>query len=77
VSSSISGQNAATYEITRNAANAARGTSLVVAALDEVTQAAVGTRAAAETVLTASNSVDSSIGSLRTEIEAFLGKVAV
>jgi methyl-accepting chemotaxis protein len=49
----------------------------VVAALDKVSEAALGTRAAAETVLTASNSVDTSVGSLRAEIESFLNKVAV
>ncbi len=74
---SILQQNAATSEITRNAVNAARGTSAVVAALGKVSDAAIGTRAAAETVLTASNSVDSSVGNLRAEIEGFLNKVAV
>ena len=75
--SSVLQQNAATFEITRNATNAARGTSAVVAVLGEVSQAAIGTRAAAETVLTASTSVDTSVGNLRTEIESFLSKVAV
>ena len=75
--SSVLQQNAATFEITRNATNAARGTSAVVAVLGEVSQAAIGTRAAAETVLTASTSVDTSVRNLRTEIENFLGKVAV
>jgi methyl-accepting chemotaxis protein len=74
---SILEQNAATSEISRNAVNAARGTSMVVAALGKVSEAATGTRAAAETVLTASNSVDTSIGNLRAEIEGFLNKVAV
>ena len=58
-------------------AKAARGTSAVVSVLGEVSDAAIGTRAAAETVLTASNSVDASIGNLRVEIESFLRKVAV
>ncbi len=57
--------------------NAARGTSTVVAVLDKVSQAALGTRAAAETVLDSSNSVDASVGNLRAEIEGFLKKVAV
>jgi methyl-accepting chemotaxis protein len=70
-------QNDATLEITQNAARAARGTSAVVSVLGEVSDAAVGTRAAAETVLSASNSVDASIGNLRVEIESFLSKVAV
>ena len=74
---SILQQNAATSEISRNAANAAHGTSLVVSVLGKVAEAATGTRSAAETVLNASNSVDSSVGKLRAEIEGFLKKVAV
>lgn len=69
-------QNSATSDIARNAAKAALGTSLVVSLLNQVSSAALGTRAAAETVLGASNSVDTSIDSLRAEIEAFLSKVA-
>jgi len=72
---SILQQNAATTEIARNAVNAARGTSEVVSALGQVTDAATGTRAAAETMLAASNSVDATVGNLRGEIEAFLSKV--
>jgi methyl-accepting chemotaxis protein len=74
-SDSILHQNTATSEIAQNAVNAARGTSTVVSVLGEVTQAANGTRAAAATMLTASNSVDASVGNLRGEIETFLGKV--
>jgi methyl-accepting chemotaxis protein len=74
---SILQQNAATSEISRNAANAARGTSMVVLALGKVSDAAAGTRAAAATVLSASHSVDSSVGNLRAEVERFLDKVAV
>ena len=74
---SILQQNAATSEISRNAANAARGTNAVVSGLGKVAEAATGTRIAAETVLNASNSVDSSVGNLRAEIEGFLNKVAV
>jgi len=76
-SASVVEQSKATVEITENSAKAARGTSAVVSALGEVTNAATGTRTAAETVLAASNSVDSSISNLRAEIEMFLGKVAV
>jgi methyl-accepting chemotaxis protein len=74
---SILQQNAATSGITCNAVEAARGTSMVVSVLSKVTDAAIGTRAAAETMLTASSSVDSSVGNLRAEIESFLRKVAV
>lgn len=74
---SILQQNAATSEISRNAVNAARRTSMVVSVLGKVSDAAIGTRTAAETVLNASNSIDISVGNLRTEIEGFLNKVAV
>jgi len=57
--------------------NAASGTSLVVSALGKVSEAAFGTRAAAETVLTASQSVDTSVGNLRAEIESFLQNLAI
>jgi methyl-accepting chemotaxis protein len=73
---SVLQQNEATFEITQSASKAAVGTSAVVAVLGEVTDAAIGTRTAAETVLTASNSVDTSVGNLRAEIESFLGQVA-
>ena len=68
-------QNTATSEIARNAVDAARGTKTVVSVLGEVTDAAKGTRQAAESMLTASKSVDASVGSLRDEIEVFLRKV--
>jgi len=74
---SVQQQSASTTEISRNAANAARGTSLVVSALGKVSGAAAQTRTAAETVLNASTSVDASVGKLRAEIEGFLKKVAV
>ncbi len=74
---SILQQNSATLEITQNAVNAARGTSVAVSVLSQVSDAAIGTRAAAESMLTASNSVDASVANLRAEIEGFLGKVAV
>jgi methyl-accepting chemotaxis protein len=69
-------QNSATSDIARNAAKAALGTSLVVSLLSQVSSAALGTRAAAETVLGASNSVDASVDNLRAEIDSFLSKVA-
>src|SRR6202020_124512 len=53
---SILQQNAAPSEISRNAVDAARGTNMVVAVLGKVSDAAAGTRAAAETVLNASQS---------------------
>jgi methyl-accepting chemotaxis protein len=74
---SILQQNAATSEITCNAVSAADGTRTVVSVLRQVTDAAIETHAAAETMLTASNSVDTSVGNLRAEVEKFLSKVAV
>src|SRR5207244_3513698 len=55
---------------------AAQGTHTVVAALDDVAGAATATRSSAETVLSASRSVESAVANLRAEVEAFLGKVA-
>jgi methyl-accepting chemotaxis protein len=75
--SSVLQQNEATSEITRNAVNAARRTASVVSVLARVAEAATGTHAAAQTMLDASNSVDSSVGGLRVEIEGFLRKVGV
>jgi methyl-accepting chemotaxis protein len=77
VAQSVRQQYDATTDITQNVARAARGTSSVVSVLNEVSTASIGTRTAAETVLAASESVDNSIGTLRTEIEDFLRKVAV
>jgi hypothetical protein len=50
---------------------------MVVAVLGEVAGAATATRTSAETVLAASQSVETAVGKLRTEVETFLGKVAV
>jgi methyl-accepting chemotaxis protein len=77
VAVSVGQQNAATGEISHNVASAARGTNMVVAVLGEVAGAATATRASAETVLAASQSVETAVGKLRTEVETFLGKVAV
>ena len=77
VAVSVGQQNAATGEISHNVASAARGTNMVVSVLGEVAGAATATRASAETVLAASQSVETAVGNLRTEVESFLGKVAV
>jgi hypothetical protein len=77
VAQSVRQQYDATAEITQSVATAARGTGAVVTILSEVSTASAGTRAAAETVLDASGSVDTSIGTLRSEIEEFLRKVAI
>ncbi len=77
VSTSLQEQSAATGEISRNVANAARGTEMVVSVLSEVAGAATETRASAGTVLTASQAVETAASNLRAEIESFLVKVAV
>ena len=60
-----------------NVAGAAQGTDMVVAVLGDVAGAATATRSSAETVLSASRSVESAVAKLRGEVETFLGKVAV
>ena len=77
VAASIEEQNAATSEISHNVAGAAQGTGMVVSVLGEVAGAATATRTSAQTVLTASKSVESAVAKLRGEVETFLGKVAV
>ena len=77
VASSVEQQNAATSEISQNVASAAQGTVMAASVLGEVAGAATATRSSAETVLTASKSVESAVANLRGEVEGFLGKVAV
>jgi methyl-accepting chemotaxis protein len=77
VATSVGQQNAATNEISRNVASAARGTSMVVTVLNEVAGAATSARSSAETVLGAAQSVEAAVGKLRGEVECFLSKVAV
>jgi methyl-accepting chemotaxis protein len=77
VASSVEQQNAATGEISQNVASAAQGTGMIVTVLTEVAGAATATRSSAETVLSASKSVETAVGKLRDEVETFLGKVAV
>jgi methyl-accepting chemotaxis protein len=77
VAASVEQQNSATGEISHNVASAAHGTGTVVGMLSEVAGAATATRTSAETVLNASQSVESAVANLRGEVERFLGKVAV
>ena len=72
-----SSRTSATGEISQNVAGAAHGTELVVAVLGDVAGAATATRSSAETVLSASRSVESAVAKLRGEVETFLGKVAI
>jgi len=77
VAASVEQQNAATAQILRNVELAAQGAQVVVSVLREVAGAATDTRASAQTVLQASQSVESALANLRSEVAEFLDKVAV
>ena len=77
VASSLMQQDKATGAISHNVANAAQETQTVVAVLGEVTHAANTTRGVADTVLAASEAVDTAAVELRQRIEGFLQSVAV
>jgi len=77
VAAAVEEQNAATGEISHNVASAAQGTGHVVEVLGEVAVAATQTRASAEVVRDASQTVAAAVGDLRREVEDFLTKVAV
>ena len=74
---SVQEQDAATGEISQNVAGAARGSKQIVLVLADVAGAATETRGSAETVLAASQAVETAAGDLRAEVEDFLQKVAV
>jgi PAS domain S-box-containing protein len=77
IASSVEQQNAATSEISSNVAAAASGTKSVVAVLQRVSTAISDMRGSADTVLTASQTVEQAADSLRSSIDGFLRKVAV
>ena len=77
VANSLEEQNNATSEISHTVSRAAEETKVVVAVLDEVTNAANNTRGAAGTVLAASEAVEAAAVNLRQRIESFLRSVAV
>ena len=77
VAAAVEQQNAATGEISHNVASAAQGTGHVVEVLGEVSNAATETRASAEVVRDASETVEAAVAKLRLEVEDFLTKVAV
>jgi methyl-accepting chemotaxis protein len=77
VAASVEQQNAATGEISQNVTSAAQGTGAVVSVLSEVAGAANETRTSAQTVLNASQTVETAVSNLRSEVETFLAKVAV
>jgi PAS domain S-box-containing protein len=77
VAASVQQQNVATREISQNVASAADGAKMIVTVLNEVTGATTETQLSAQTVLTASESVEEAAANLRSEVESFLSKVAV
>jgi methyl-accepting chemotaxis protein len=77
VAAAVEQQNAATSQILRSVEQAAQGAQAVVSALREVAGAATDTRASAQTVLQASESVESALANLRSEVSGFLDQVAV
>lgn len=77
VAASVQQQNSATGEISHNVASAAEGTGHVVSMLGEVAGAATETRASAQIVRDASETVETAVANLRLEVEDFLAKVAV
>jgi PAS domain S-box-containing protein len=77
VAASVQQQNVATGEISQNVASAADGTKLIVTMLSELTGATTKTQQSAQTVLTASESVEEAAAKLRDEVENFLTRVAV
>jgi methyl-accepting chemotaxis protein len=70
-------QHSATSEISNSVAAAASGTKSVVSGLERVSHAIGDMRTSADTVLTASTTVEKAADSLRSSVEGFLHKVAV
>ncbi|MGC1465872.1 MAG: PAS-domain containing protein [Pseudolabrys sp.] len=77
VSQSIQQQSMATSEISQNVVGASDGTKLIVSVLSEVAGATTETQRSAQSVLTASESVEAVAANMRSEVESFLTKVAV
>ena len=76
VAASVEQQNAATGQISLNVTTAAQGSDVVATALGKVAGAATRTRASAQTVLEASQAVQSTVARLHAEVGDFLCKVA-
>jgi NO-binding membrane sensor protein with MHYT domain/methyl-accepting chemotaxis protein len=76
VAASVEEQNAATGAISQNVSSAAEGTKVIVSVLSQVAGSATGARSSAQTMLAASEVMQSAAGNLRTEVESFLAKVA-
>lgn len=77
IATSVQQQGAATSEISQNVTSAAESAKLIVSVLSEVADATNGTQQSAQRVLTASESVEETASEMRSEVEAFLTKVAM
>ena len=77
VAASVHEQDAVTVEISHNVASAAEGTKVAATVLRDVAGAASEARTSAQTLLEASEAVAGVGADLRSEVESFLGKVAV
>jgi methyl-accepting chemotaxis protein len=77
VSTSVQQQTNATGSIARNVTSTAQGSKIIDSVLGEVVNAANETERSAQTVLTASESVERASALLRGEVERFLTKVAM
>ena len=73
---SVNQQDAATTEILRSVASAANSARLAVVGLNEVTSTNNQTKESSQVVLSASESVQQALDTLRSEVESFLGRVA-
>ena len=77
VAASLQEQNVATGEISRNVASAAEGAKVVVSVLDQVAGAVSQTRSYADTVLKASEAVETGAAKLQENVDNFLHRVAI
>ena len=77
VAASVHEQDAVTVEISHNVGSAAEGTKVAATVLRDVAGAASEARTSAQTLLEASEAVAGVGANLRSEVESFLGKVAV
>jgi methyl-accepting chemotaxis protein len=75
IAAAVEEQGAATKEIARNVEEAAKGTQEVSANIGGVTNAANGTGAAANQVLTSARSLSAESQALREMVQSFLGQV--
>jgi methyl-accepting chemotaxis protein len=75
IAAAVEEQGAATQEIARNVHQAAKGTAEVVGNISDVNRGAAETGTASEQVLTSAQALARESGSLRQEVERFVGMV--